>query len=74
MCSLIHPLEIATSPQIHECTYLADHDGCTFFDKFSDLVRTGPTSTNVNDTRALLIFPEDGLPFALKGRNQSVES
>ena len=40
--------------------------------------RPGPDSadafTNVNDTRALLIFPEDGLLFALKDLNQSVAS
>ncbi|MHC2251897.1 glycerate 2-kinase [Bradyrhizobium embrapense] len=36
-------------------TYLAAHDSYTFFDRLGDLVRTGPTLTNVNDIRAVLI-------------------
>jgi len=35
--------------------YLAAHDSYTFFDRLGDLVRTGPTLTNVNDIRAVLI-------------------
>jgi glycerate 2-kinase len=35
--------------------YLAAHDSYTFFDSLGDLVRTGPTLTNVNDIRAVLI-------------------
>ena len=38
--------------------YLADNDGYTFFSKLGDLVVTGPTLTNVNDFRALLILPD----------------
>ncbi|MGY4479963.1 glycerate kinase type-2 family protein [Bradyrhizobium sp. USDA 3364] len=34
---------------------LAAHDSYTFFDRLGDLVRTGPTLTNVNDVRAVLI-------------------
>lgn len=34
---------------------LAGHDSYTFFDQIGDLVRTGPTMTNVNDIRAILI-------------------
>ncbi|MGE5537553.1 MAG: glycerate kinase type-2 family protein [Gemmatimonas sp.] len=36
---------------------LGDHDSYTFFDALGDLVRTGPTRTNVNDIRAVLIAP-----------------
>jgi glycerate 2-kinase len=36
---------------------LADNDGYTFFKKLDDLVMTGPTLTNVNDFRAILIHP-----------------
>ena len=36
---------------------LGDNDGYTFFDKLDDLVVTGPTLTNVNDFRAILIHP-----------------
>jgi glycerate 2-kinase len=35
--------------------YLADNDGYTFFSKLGDLVVTGPTLTNVNDFRAILV-------------------
>jgi hydroxypyruvate reductase len=34
---------------------LADNDGYTFFAALGDLVKTGPTLTNVNDLRAILI-------------------
>jgi hydroxypyruvate reductase len=34
---------------------LAGHDSYTLFDAVGDLVRTGPTLTNVNDVRAILI-------------------
>jgi glycerate 2-kinase len=33
----------------------AAHDSYSYFDKLGDLVRTGPTLTNVNDIRAVLI-------------------
>jgi glycerate 2-kinase len=31
------------------------HDSYTLFDALGDLIRTGPTLTNVNDIRAVLI-------------------
>jgi len=34
---------------------LADNDAHTFFERLGDSVVTGPTRTNVNDFRALLI-------------------
>ena len=34
---------------------LARHDSYTVFDALGDLVRTGPTGTNVNDLRAVLV-------------------
>ncbi|HEY6431860.1 MAG TPA: glycerate kinase [Acetobacteraceae bacterium] len=34
---------------------LARHDSYTLFDTIGDLVRTGPTLTNVNDVRAVLV-------------------
>ncbi|MBI3706806.1 MAG: DUF4147 domain-containing protein, partial [Proteobacteria bacterium] len=36
---------------------LADNDGYGFFSAIGDLVVTGPTRTNVNDFRAILILP-----------------
>jgi hydroxypyruvate reductase len=35
--------------------YLDDNDTYTFFDRLGDLVRTGPTSTNVGDLQVVLI-------------------
>ena len=34
---------------------LAGHDSYTLFDTIGDLIKTGPTLTNVNDIRAILI-------------------
>jgi glycerate 2-kinase len=36
--------------------YLADNDSYTFFDRLGDLIRTGPTNTNVNDVFLLFAF------------------
>ncbi len=38
---------------------LDDNDAWSFFDALGDLVTTGPTRTNVNDFRALLLLPVD---------------
>lgn len=38
---------------------LADNDGHTFFEALGDQVVTGPTLTNVNDFRAILIDPAE---------------
>lgn len=35
--------------------FLASHDSYSFFNRIGDLIRTGPTMTNVNDIRAILI-------------------
>jgi glycerate 2-kinase len=43
---------------------LADNDGYTFFERLGDLLVTGPTKTNVNDFRAILI----GTPASIAGR------
>lgn len=37
--------------------YLDGHDSGSFFEKLGDLVVTGPTRTNVNDFRAILVLP-----------------
>jgi hydroxypyruvate reductase len=34
---------------------LSGHDSYTYFDRIGDLIRTGPTLTNVNDIRAIVI-------------------
>ncbi|MCD9672803.1 MULTISPECIES: glycerate kinase [Klebsiella] len=35
--------------------YLDDHDSYSYFDRLGDLVKTGPTLTNVNDIRIILV-------------------
>ena len=37
--------------------YLVNNDAYTFFDALGDLIRTGPTGTNVNDLLLLFSFP-----------------
>jgi hydroxypyruvate reductase len=41
--------------------HLDAHDSGGFFDALGDLITTGPTRTNVNDFRAILIIPDDRL-------------
>jgi glycerate 2-kinase len=55
--ALIGPdtLRRAAENRIHARALLATHDSYTFFDRLGDLMRTGPTLTNVNDIRAVLI-------------------
>ncbi len=36
--------------------YLARHDAYTFFDQLGDLIRLGPTNTNVNDLIFVVVF------------------
>jgi hydroxypyruvate reductase len=38
--------------------YLVDNNAYPFFDALGDLIRTGPTGTNVNDLLLLFAFPE----------------
>ena len=49
---------IAESKRILAKKYLADHDAYGFFKEVDALVQTGPTLTNVNDFRILLIDDE----------------
>jgi glycerate 2-kinase len=50
-------LQRAASLGLDAKAHLADNDGYTFFSGLGDLVKTGPTLTNVNDFRAILIVP-----------------
>ncbi len=45
----------AASAQLHPKSLLADNDGYGFFAALGDLVVTGPTRTNVNDYRVILV-------------------
>ena len=48
-------LERARQRGLRPAAFLADNDAWSFFDALDDLVVTGPTHTNVNDFRAILI-------------------
>ena len=45
----------ATKAGLDAKAFLAAHDSYSFFDRLGDLVKTGPTLTNVNDFRAIVI-------------------
>lgn len=47
----------AKSTAIDAQACLSNNDGYTFFSKLGDLIMTGPTLTNINDFRAILITP-----------------
>ena len=49
-------LHRAAQLSINTGALLASHDSYTFFKKLDDLIITGPTRTNVNDYRAILLL------------------
>jgi glycerate 2-kinase len=55
--ALIYPSTLAKSEakKLNPATFLADNDSGSFFTQLSDLLITGPTHTNVNDFRLILI-------------------
>jgi glycerate 2-kinase len=57
--AILYPDSIARAAAcgIRATAALADNDGHGFFAALGDLVVTGPTLTNVNDFRAILILP-----------------
>ena len=56
--ALLYPdtLERAYKLDLNPKKYLEKNDAYTFFFKLGDLVETGPTYTNVNDFRAILVI------------------
>ncbi len=48
----------ARAANLNPAAFLDNNDSTGFFDAISDLIRCGPTQTNVNDVRILLISPE----------------
>ncbi len=54
---IIHPETLAKAKQagIDAAALLADNDAYTFFEAVDGLLKTGPTRTNVNDFRAVLV-------------------
>lgn len=51
-------IQRARDAGLDPATALRDHDSGSFFSALDDLVVTGPTFTNVNDFRAILIMPQ----------------
>ena len=51
-----HTLSIAQTAGVHPDAALVDNDAHSFFDTVGGQIVTGPTLTNVNDFRAILIF------------------
>jgi len=51
-------LQRAAASGLDAKAHLADNDGYSFFSGLGDLVKTGPTLTNVNDFRAILVIPD----------------
>ena len=48
---------MAAARNLKAANFLANNDTTTFFRELGDLVLCGPTQTNVNDFRAILIDP-----------------
>ena len=53
----------AKAKHVSPANALARNDAHTFFGRIGDQVVTGPTLTNVNDFRAILILPEGSTPL-----------
>ena len=51
-------LKKAASNSINAQNYLRHNNSAAFFQKINDMFITGPTHTNVNDFRAILILPK----------------
>jgi hydroxypyruvate reductase len=47
--------ERAKDRGLDPAAFLADNDSTGFFERMGDLLRPGPTFTNVNDFRAILV-------------------
>jgi hydroxypyruvate reductase len=48
---------LTTAKRLDPDAYLANNDATAFFEKTGDLLTTGPTLTNVNDIRVILVDP-----------------
>lgn len=44
---------------LNAANFLKNNDSRRFFDRISDLIVTGPTGTNVNDFRAVVVDKEE---------------
>lgn len=59
-------LERALAKDLRGRDFLDRNDAYSFFAALNDLVVTGPTFTNVNDFRAMLILPNPGRIYSLR--------
>ncbi len=50
-------LHRALNRNLNAATFLANNDSSSYFEAIGDLVRVGPTQTNVNDFRIILVDP-----------------
>ncbi len=50
-----HTIQRAESLELSPADSLADNDSYHFFEKLEDLIKTGPTNTNVMDLRVMLV-------------------
>ena len=57
------PDTLSKAPQknIDPAAFLKNNDSYSFFEKLDGLVKTGPTYTNVNDFRAILVLPKQDM-------------
>ena len=53
--AIVTPDTLARAKGLNPRAMLSGHDSYTLFDALGDLIRTGPTLTNVNDIRVILI-------------------
>ena len=54
--ALVTPGTLLTTGRAEARRYLDDNDAYSFFERAGGLVQTGPTLTNVNDLRVVLVF------------------
>jgi hydroxypyruvate reductase len=54
---LADTLARAKAADLDAAAFLANNDSSGFFGRLGDLVNCGPTQTNVNDFRAILVDP-----------------
>lgn len=50
-------LHRASAKNLNAATFLANNDSSSYFEAIDDLLRIGPTQTNVNDFRIILVDP-----------------
>ena len=50
--------DLGLDPDLDPMAYLSGHDSYSWFQEMGLLLKTGPTLTNVNDFRAILVLPD----------------